>query len=146
MLDKIQQLPHLSNGHGIAASYQSRNEVPVLCVTNSGGTRQRPSSSGDVGLCKIRKIKGKLYVPLGLPSPRSKTKRWLSRSAPTTPSGTIPMSLLPEQNDRLSESNVDNQQAVPLLFEQDENENINADLLPLNVSLLTEEEQDRRLT
>ncbi|XP_011331182.2 uncharacterized protein LOC105275779 isoform X1 [Ooceraea biroi] len=148
LLDKIQQLPHLSNGHATAVPCQPcPNQTPVLCVTSSDGTRQRPSSPGDVGSCKVRRTRGKLYVPLGLPpSSRSKTKRWLSRSAPTTPSGAIPMSFLPGQSGRPSENNVDNQQAVPLLFEQDENENINADQPSSGVSLLAEREQDRRST
>lgn len=80
-------------------------------------------------------------MPLGLPSSRSKTKRWLSRSAPTTPSGSIPMSFLPGQ--RPSETDNNNQQAVPLLAEQDENENNNVEQAQASVPLLAEQEEDR---
>lgn len=85
-------------------------------------------------------------MPLGLPSSRNKTKRWLSRSAPTTPSGTIPMSFLPGQSRRPSEADNNNQQAVPLLAEQDENENNNADQPQAGVPLLAEQEEDRPAT
>lgn len=144
LLDKIQQLPHLSNGHATAVHCQQNCQTPILYVTNSDGTtQQRPLSPGDVGSYKVRRTRGKLYMPLGLPSSRSKTKRWLSRSAPTTPSGTIPMSFLPGQR-RPSETD-NNQQAVPLLYEQDENEN-NADPSSSGVSLLAEQEENQQAT
>ncbi|XP_011054778.1 PREDICTED: uncharacterized protein LOC105146313 [Acromyrmex echinatior] len=137
LLDKIQQLPHLSNGHSTTMHCQ-QNQAPVLYITSSDGiTQQRPLSPSDVGSYKVRRTRGKLYMPLGLPNSRSKTKRWLSRSAPTTPSGTIPMSFLPGQSRRPSETENNNQQAVPLLYEQDENETNNADH-PSDVPLLAE--------
>lgn len=145
LLDKIQQLPHLSNGHSTTMHCQ-QNQAPILYVTSSDGTtQQRPLSPNDVGSYKVRKTRGKLYMPLGLPTSRSKTKRWLSRSAPTTPSGTIPMSFLPGQSRRPSEADNNNQQAVPLLYEQDENENNNADQ-PSGISLLAEQEEERQST
>lgn len=76
---------------------------------------------------KTRRARGKVYMPVGPPNARNKAKRWLSRSAPTTPSGTIPMSLLPGQSRRPSDSESNNQQVVPLLAEQDETENNNID-------------------
>ncbi|XP_032682519.1 uncharacterized protein LOC116849462 isoform X3 [Odontomachus brunneus] len=158
LLDKIQQLPHLSNGHSITTSsttsstvlpcqQQQQNQAPILCVTSSDGcTQQRPLSPGDIGSYRVRRTRGKLYMPLGLPSSRNKTKRWMSRSAPTTPSGTIPMSFLPGQSRRPSETDNNNQQAVPLLAEQDENENNNADQPQAGVPLLAEQEEDRPAT
>lgn len=147
LLDKIQQLPHLSNGHATAVHCQQNCQTPILYVTNSDGTtQQRPLSPSDVGSYKVRRTRGKLYMPLGLPSSRSKTKRWLSRSAPTTPSGTIPMSFLPGQSRRPSETDNNNQQAVPLLYEQDENEHNNADQSSSGVPLLTEQEEDQQAT
>lgn len=146
LLDKIQQLPHLSNGHPAAAHCQ-QSQAPILYVTSSDGTtQQRPLSPSDVGSYKVRKTRGKLYMPLGLPSSRSKTKRWLSRSAPTTPSGTIPMSFLPGQSRRPSETDNNNQQAVPLLDEQDENENASAEQPASAVPFLAEQEEDRQST
>lgn len=147
LLDKIQQLPHLSNGHSTTVHCQ-QSQAPILYVTSSDGTtQQRPLSPGDVGSYKVRKTRGKLYMPLGLPSSRSKTKRtWLSRSAPTTPSGTIPMSFLPGQSRRPSETDNNNQQAVPLLYEQDENEHNNADQPSAGVPLLAEQEEERQST
>lgn len=146
LLDKIQQLPHLSNGHSTTMHCQ-QTQAPVLYVTSSDGTtQQRPLSPNDVGSYKVRRTRGKLYMPLGLPNSRSKTKRWLSRSAPTTPSGTMPMSFLPGQSRRPSEADNNNQQAVPLLYEQDENENNNADQSSSGVPLLAEQEEERQST
>jgi len=153
LLDKIQQLPRLSNGHATAVPCQPVNQTPVLraSATNDATRQQRPSSpTGDVGLSRVvGRARGKLYVPLGLPGSRSKTKRWLSRSAPTTPSGAIPMSFLSGQSaSRPSDANaIDNQQAVPLLSEQDENENANADQPSSGIPLLAQQqEQGRPLT
>jgi len=154
LLDKIQQLPRLSNGHATAVPCQPVNQTPVLRTSANDATRQqRPPSPGDVqGLSRVvGRTRGKLYVPLGLPNSRSKTKRWLSRSAPTTPSGAIPMSFLPGQSaSRPSDANViDNEQAaVPLLSEQDENENANADQPSSDIPLLARgtQERDRRST
>lgn len=148
LLDKIQQLPHLSNGHSTTINCQ-QTQAPVLYITSSDGIthQQRPLSPGDVGSYKVRRTRGKLYMPLGLPNSRSKTKRWLSRSAPTTPSGTIPMSFLPGQSRRPSETDNNNQQAVPLLYEQDESENNNADQPPSSgAPLLAEQEEERQST
>lgn len=148
LLDKIQQLPHLSDGLAAAVHGQQNVQAPVLYVTNSDGTtQQRPLTPSDVGSYRIKRTRGKLYMPLGLPSSRSKTKRWLSRSAPTTPSSsTIPMSFLPGQSKRSSEVSCNNQQEVPLLAEQDENEmHNNADQSP-SVSLFAEQEEDRQST
>ncbi|KYM94106.1 hypothetical protein ALC62_15279, partial [Cyphomyrmex costatus] len=137
LLDKIQQLPHLSSGHSTTMHCQ-QNQAPVLYTTSSDATtQQRPLSPNHVSSFKVRRTRGKLYMPLGLPNSQSKTKRWLSRSAPTTPSGTMPMSFLPGQSRRPSETGNNNQQAVPLLYEQDENEINNADQ-PSNVSTLAE--------
>ncbi|KAH0955246.1 hypothetical protein HN011_012450 [Eciton burchellii] len=154
LLDKIQQLPRLSNGHATAVPCQPVNQTLVLRTSANDATRQqRPPSPGDVqGLSRVvGRTRGKLYVPLGLPNSRSKTKRWLSRSAPTTPSGAIPMSFLPGQSaSRPSDANViDNEQAaVPLLSEQDENENANADQPSSDIPLLARgtQERDRRST
>ncbi|XP_077267276.1 uncharacterized protein LOC143900147 isoform X1 [Temnothorax americanus] len=146
LLDKIQQLPHLSNGHSTTMHCQ-QNQAPILYVTSSDGTtQQRPLSPNDVGSYKVRRTRGKLYMPLGLPNSRSKTKRWLSRSAPTTPSGTTPMSFLSGQSRRPSETDINNQQAVPLLYEQDENESNNMDQPSSGVSLLAEQEEERQST
>ncbi|XP_020292221.1 uncharacterized protein LOC109858918 isoform X2 [Pseudomyrmex gracilis] len=146
LLDKIQQLPHLSAGHTTIKHCQ-QTQAPVLYVTNGGSTtQQRSLSPSDVGSYKIRRTRGKLYMPLGLPSSRSKPKRWLSRSAPTTPSGAIPMPFLPIQNRKPSEVDTNNQQVVPLLSEQDENENNNAERIPSSVSVFAEQEEDREST
>lgn len=148
LLDKIQQLPHLSNGHTAALPYQ-QTQSSVLYVTNNNGSmqqqQQRPLSPSDVSSYKIRRTRGKLYMPLGLPGSRNKTKRWLSRSAPTTPSGALPMPFLPGQSRRPSETDTSNQQIVPLLSEQDENENNNTDQLS-SIPLLTEQEEERQTT
>lgn len=84
-------------------------------------------------------------MPLGLPNSRNKTKRWLSRSAPTTPSGTIPMSFLSVQSRRPSETDNNNQQVVPLLSEQDETENNNVDQMN-GIPLLSEQEEEPQET
>ncbi|XP_012220701.1 uncharacterized protein [Linepithema humile] len=145
LLDKIQQLPHLSDGLATTMHCQ-QNQAPVLYVTNSDGTtQQRPLTPSDIGSYRIKRTRGKLYMPLGLPSSRSKTKRWLSRSAPTTPSSAIPMSFLPGQSKRSSEVGNNNQQQVPLLAEQDENETNNVDQSS-SVSLFAEQEEDRQST
>ncbi|KZC14439.1 hypothetical protein WN55_06899 [Dufourea novaeangliae] len=145
LLDKIQQLPQLPSGHGtVLPCYQNRPQV--LCTTNGNGSTQRPLSPGDVvGTYKDRRTRGKMYMPLGLPSSRNKTKRWLSRSAPTTPSGTIPMSFLSVQSRRPSETDNNNQQVVPLLSEQDEIENNNVDQLN-GIPLLSEQDEDPQET
>lgn len=118
LLDKIQQLPQLP------ASQQSRPQF--LCPVER---LQRPSSPGEAGVVKTKRTRGKMYVSVGPPSARNKTKSgWLSRSAPTTPSGTIPMSFLPGHSGRRpSEADGNKQQVVPLLSEQDESENNNAE-------------------
>ncbi|XP_076647781.1 uncharacterized protein LOC143356186 isoform X2 [Halictus rubicundus] len=145
LLDKIQQLPQLPSGHStVLPCYQNRPQV--LCTTNGNGSTQRPLSPGDVtGSHRDRRTRGKMYMPLGLPSSRNKTKRWLSRSAPTTPSGTIPMSFLSVQSRRPSETDNNNQQVVPLLSEQDETENNNVDQLN-GIPLLSEQEEDPQQT
>ncbi|CAK9798720.1 hypothetical protein ANTQUA_LOCUS1702 [Anthophora quadrimaculata] len=140
LLDKIQQLPQLPNGHSTVLScYQNRPQV--LYTTNANGSTQRPLSPGDVvGSYKARRTRGKMYMPLGLPSSKNKARRWLSRSAPTTPSGTIPMSFLPGQSRRPSEADNNSRQVVPLLSEQDETESNNVDQLN-GIPLLSEQEE-----
>lgn len=112
---------------------------------NANGSTPRPASPGDLGTCKGRRTRGKMYMPLGLPNANKKSRRWLSRSAPTTPSGTIPMSFLPGQSRRPSEIDNNNRQGVPLLSEQDETEGNNADQLN-GIPLLSEQEEDRQQT
>ncbi|XP_017762277.1 PREDICTED: uncharacterized protein LOC108552311 [Eufriesea mexicana] len=144
LLDKIQQLPQLPGGHSTVLScYQNRPQV--LCASNANGSTQRPLSPGDIGSYKTRRTRGKMYMPLGLPNSKSKAKRWLSRSAPTTPSGTIPMSFLPGQSRRPSEIDNNNRQVVPLLSEQDETESNNVDQMN-DIPLLSEQEEDRQQT
>ncbi|XP_053981883.1 uncharacterized protein LOC128878064 isoform X1 [Hylaeus volcanicus] len=145
LLDKIQQLPQLPSGHStVLPCYQNRPQV--LCTTNANGSTQRPLSPGDVvGSYKARRARGKMYMPLGHPGSKNKTKRWLSRSAPTTPSGTMPMSFLPGQSRRPSEADGSNQQVVPLLSEQDETENNAVDHLN-GIPPLSEQEEDRQQT
>nr|KAF7431468.1 hypothetical protein H0235_004392 [Vespula pensylvanica] len=143
LLDKIQQLPQLPSGHTTLLPSQNQ---PQLLHTNVNGTiQQRPLSPNDVGSYRTRRMRGKMYMPLGLPNSRNKTKRWLSRSAPTTPSGTIPMSFLPGQSRRPSEIDNNNQQVVPLLSEQDETENNNGEHLT-GIPLLSEQEESRHAT
>ncbi|XP_047346470.1 uncharacterized protein LOC124947839 isoform X1 [Vespa velutina] len=143
LLDKIQQLPQLPNGHTTLLPSQNH---PQLLHSNVNGTiQQRPLSPNDVGSYRTRRMRGKMYMPLGLPNSRNKTKRWLSRSAPTTPSGTIPMSFLPGQSRRPSETDNNNQQIVPLLSEQDETENNNGEHLT-GIPLLSEQEESRQAT
>lgn len=145
LLDKIQQLPQLPGGHGTVLScYQNRPQV--LCTTNgTAASSQRPLSPGDIGSYRTRRARGKMYMPLGLPSSKSKVKRWLSRSAPTTPSGTVPMSFLPGQSRRPSDADNNSRQVVPLLSEQDETESNNVD--PSNrIPLLSEHEEERQET
>lgn len=84
-------------------------------------------------------------MPLGLSGSKNKAKRWLSRSAPTTPSGTIPMSFLPGQSIRPSETDNNNRQVVPLLSEHDETESNNVDQSN-DIPLLSEQEEDRQQT
>ncbi|XP_024939774.1 uncharacterized protein LOC107266634 isoform X2 [Cephus cinctus] len=110
LLDKIQQFP--------------QNRLQVLYSLNSNTPSQQPLSPEEPSF-RSRRTRGKMYMPLGLPiSSRNKPKRWLSRSAPTTPSGTTtPPTLLPGQSRRPSETDACNQQVVPLLSEQDETEN-----------------------
>lgn len=119
LLDKIQQLPHeLSGGF---SSHQNRQ--PALNTHNINPTMQRPQSPTECATSRMRRARGKMYMPLGQPVTRNKAKRWMSRSAPTTPSGTIPMMLLPGQSMRPSDTDNYSHQAVPLLSEQDENDN-----------------------
>ncbi|XP_043513915.1 uncharacterized protein LOC122530732 isoform X1 [Frieseomelitta varia] len=145
LLDKIQQLPQLPGGHSTVLScYQNRPQV--LCPSaNANGSTQRPLSPGDIGSYKTRRTRGKMYMPLGLSGSKNKAKRWLSRSAPTTPSGTIPMSFLPGQSIRPSETDNNNRQVVPLLSEQDETESNNVDQSN-DIPLLSEQEEDRQQT
>lgn len=56
------------------------------------------------------------------------------------------MSFLPGQSRRPSETDSNSQQAVPLLYEQDENENNNADQSSSGVPLLAEQEEDQQST
>ncbi|KAG7205227.1 hypothetical protein KM043_018311 [Ampulex compressa] len=144
LLDKIQQLPQLPSGHTtILPSHQ--NQPQVLFMTKTNGPTSRPLSPGDIGAYKTRRTRGKMYMPLGLPSSKNKTRRWLSRSAPTTPSGTMPMSFLSGQSRRPSETDNNNQQVVPLLSEQDETENNNVEHMH-GIPLLSEQEEDRHET
>lgn len=143
MLDKIQQLPQLPSGH--TTLLPSQNQPQLLHTNVNGTTQQRPLSPNDVGSYRTRRMRGKMYMPLGLPNSRNKTKRWLSRSAPTTPSGTIPMSFLPGQSRRPSETDNNNQQVVPLLSEQDETENNNGEHIT-GIPLLSEQEESRQTT
>ncbi|XP_044001886.1 uncharacterized protein LOC122848112 isoform X2 [Aphidius gifuensis] len=133
LLDKIQQLPH-ENSY---SSYQSRPSILNTQLNNNQQQQQQQqlTSPNDCPLSRMRRARGKMYMPLGQSSIKSKNKRWLSRSAPTTPSGTIPMTLLPGQSSmRPSDLNDNyNQQAVPLLSEQDEN---------IGNNVLTEQEEE----
>lgn len=136
MLDKIQQLPH--DHSGSFTSYQNR---PTALNTQLNiNTQQQLTSPNEFSNSRMKRARGKMYMPLGQPvTTRNKAKRWLSRSAPTTPSGTIPMTLLPGQSSmmRPSETNHSyNQQAVPLLSEQNENYNAHC------VTVLTEQEEE----
>ncbi|XP_023290121.1 uncharacterized protein LOC105700750 [Orussus abietinus] len=124
LLDKIQQLPQLPiHQHALSPS----------------GSTQRPLSPGDFGSFRTRMTRGKMYVPLGLPNSRSKTRGWTSRSAPTTPSGTVPI-FMPGQSRRPSEGEGNDQQGVPLLSEQDETEPTHG------VPLLPEQDEGPRQT
>ncbi|XP_043275639.1 uncharacterized protein [Venturia canescens] len=120
LLDKIQQLPQVPSELNFPPNTHNRNHHE----NRPNNIQQRPVSPGEIASSRGRRARGKMYMPLGLPSSRNKTKRWLSRSAPTTPSGTIPLSLFPGQSRRPSEhtDNSCGQQFVPLLAEQDEND------------------------
>ncbi|XP_034950542.1 uncharacterized protein [Chelonus insularis] len=137
LLDKIQQLP---NEHqNLISSLSNRPQVPHSLNVNS--SFPRPSSPSECALTRMRRARGKMYMPLGLPSSRNKTKRWLSRSAPTTPSGNIPMTLLPGQSMRPSETDNYNQQVVPLLSEQEETDTNNIEN-SRHVSSFSEHEEE----
>lgn len=131
LLDKIQQLPQLPNGPSppqLFPSNENQNRPQFLYPFNQdAATQHQPLSPTEVVMNKTRRARGKVYMSVGPPNARNKAKRWLSRSAPTTPSGTIPMSFLPGQSRRPSDSDSNNQQVVPLLAEQDETENNNID-------------------
>lgn len=139
MLDKIQQLP---NEHNSNVINHPQNRPQVLHPSNINSSLQRPSSpSGECTTSRMRRARGKMYMPLGLPNSRNKSKRWLSRSAPTTPSGNIPMALFPGQSMRPSEHDNYNQQVIPLLSEE-ETDNINSIENSRNVTLITEREEE----
>ncbi|KAG8037849.1 hypothetical protein G9C98_006060 [Cotesia typhae] len=141
LLDKIQQLPNEHNSNVI----NHQNRAQALHSSNINSSLQRPPSpSGECASSRMRRARGKMYMPLGLPNSRNKTKRWLSRSAPTTPSGNIPMALFPGQNMRPLEHDNYNQQVIPLLSEQEETDNININSIENShnvTSLLREREE-----
>lgn len=140
MLDKIQQLPNEHNSNVI----NHQNRAQALHSSNINSSLQRPPSpSGECASSRMRRARGKMYMPLGLPNSRNKTKRWLSRSAPTTPSGNIPMALFPGQNMRPSEHDNYNQQVIPLLSEQEETDNINSIENSHNVTSLLREREEQ---
>lgn len=122
LLDKIQQLPHDPPIN--RRNYQNRPQALNFFGIHS--PMQDPAAPGEYVHSRIRRTRGKTYMPLGHQAnsvtPRNKTKRWLSRSAPTTPSGTIPLSLGMTAHNPLrpADTNYHHQQ-VPLLSEQDEN-------------------------
>ncbi|XP_046465505.1 uncharacterized protein [Neodiprion pinetum] len=122
LLDKIHQLPAQFPHEPNVNVLTTQNRPQMLDTLSSFGALTRPLSPGELVAFRPRRARGKMYMPLGLPSSRSKSKRWLSRSAPTTPCGTAPPPLLPGQNRRPSQ--VENKsidyQGVPLLSEQDE--------------------------
>ncbi|XP_066601689.1 uncharacterized protein [Prorops nasuta] len=157
LLDKIQQLPQLPLGRstvlpsarGEGSSLEEGVGRDEVRIQGNNNTNTRPTTShgspspeDSVGSCRTRRTRGKLYMPLGGLPPnavgtrgkaKSKAKGWLSRSAPTTPSGNIPVSsfLLAGQGRKPSESDNKNHQVVPLLSEQDEAEsNTTASPLP----------------
>ncbi|XP_016844887.1 SH3 and multiple ankyrin repeat domains protein 1 isoform X2 [Nasonia vitripennis] len=142
LLDKIQQLPQLpasqqnrpqalfSLGLGHRSSSPPADEQLLPSSTYSS---QATSSSGQQ---RTKRTRGKTYVSVGPPPQRStkSARSWLSRSAPTTPSGPInPVAaFLPgghHHHHHHHHHHVDpgsRQQAVPLLLaEQDENEHGN---------------------
>ncbi|KAH0567487.1 uncharacterized protein LOC123266812 isoform X1 [Cotesia glomerata] len=140
LLDKIQQLPNEHNSNVI----NHQNRAQALHSSNINSSLQRPPSpSGECASSRMRRARGKMYMPLGLPNSRNKTKRWLSRSAPTTPSGNIPMALFPGQNMRPSEHDNYNQQVIPLLSEQEETDNINSIENSHNVTSLLREREEQ---
>lgn len=123
LLDKIHQLPQVPSEHNFANLAHHQNRPQVLHSLNENSASQGPISPNEFASSRTRRARGKMYMPLGLPSSsRNKAKRWLSRSAPTTPSGTMPMSLFPGQSKRPSEAENYGQQFVPLLAEQDESD------------------------
>lgn len=115
----------------------------------------RPSSPNvECPSARMRRARGKMYMPLGLPNSRNKTKRWLSRSAPTTPSGNIPMTMLPGQSIRPSDADSYNQQVIPLLAEHHEEtidnnsivgDNINSSSRHIVPMLFEHEEESQQL-
>ncbi|XP_057324770.1 uncharacterized protein LOC130667301 isoform X1 [Microplitis mediator] len=139
LLDKIQQLP---NEHNSNVINHPQNRPLALHPSNINSSLQRPlSPSGEYATSRMRRARGKMYMPLGLPNSRNKSKRWLSRSAPTTPSGNIPMALFPGQSMRPSEHDNYNQQVIPLLSEE-ETDNIDSIENSRNVTLITEREEE----
>ncbi|XP_015124200.1 uncharacterized protein LOC107046182 [Diachasma alloeum] len=125
LLDKIQQLPsHDSSINRI--NYQNRPQA--LNFLGIQSPIQDFYSPGDYINSRLRRTRGKTYMPLGhhqMTTRNNKPKRWLSRSAPTTPSGTMPMAFIPGVHNPLRPSDTHNynhrQQVIPLLSEQDEN-------------------------
>lgn len=131
LLDKIKQLPQSEHNRAISSNnnYNINNTNNNINNTsyglnllnvNSPSSLRPLSPPSECANARIRRARGKMYMPLGLPNSRNKTKRWLSRSAPTTPSGNIQMSMLPGQSIRPSDNDIYNQQAIPLLAEQEE--------------------------
>ncbi|XP_063975215.1 uncharacterized protein LOC135161504 [Diachasmimorpha longicaudata] len=128
LLDKIQQLPpHDSSINRI--NYQNRPQA--LNFRGIQSSIQDFYSPGEyINSSRLRRTRGgKTYMPLGQMTARNnKPKYWLSRSAPTTPSGTIPLTFIPGVHNPLRPLDTTHhrhynhhQQAIPLLSEQDEN-------------------------
>ena len=149
LLDKIHQLPQAPSEHNFPITVHKQNRPQVLhtlnATTSSSSSSGHPVSPGEFAPGRTRRARGKMYMPLGLPSTRNKPKRWLSRSAPTTPSGTIPMSLFPGQSRRPSETENYGQQFVPLLAEQDENDINTLPHCQRGLSLPEQEEESQQL-
>ena len=86
--------------------------------------QQQPQTSGNFS--RTKRTRGKTYMSVG-PGPSNANRLWLSRSAPTTPSGATPSpGLLFHQKCAPAyryQEYTNGQQAVPLLLaEQEEND------------------------
>ncbi|XP_011497672.1 PREDICTED: uncharacterized protein LOC105362046 [Ceratosolen solmsi marchali] len=137
LLDKIHQLPQLP------ASQQNRPQAlfslglcqyPASQRPPSPSVEEQSSSGVSAVVGRKKRTRGKTYVSVGPPPPRStkSTRSWLSRSAPTTPSGTAGPATGFHGHHHLhlghrADIEAGNrQQAVPLLLaEQDETEQAN---------------------
>ncbi|KAK0174492.1 hypothetical protein PV327_010254 [Microctonus hyperodae] len=171
LLDKIKQLPNSDHNRTISSN-NTTNNINININNNYNNNNNssldgfnslninsqlslRPSSPNvECSNARMRRARGKMYMPLGLPNSRNKTKRWLSRSAPTTPSGNIPMTILPGQSIRSSEVDSYNQQGIPLLAEHHEEmidnnsivgDNINSSSRHIVPMLFEHEEESQQL-